>query len=55
MKRLADYGYIKDERKELKDLLWRFIKRQTHAELTERRLELYLKLKESEIKYLKSY
>lgn len=55
MKRLADHEYKKDERKELRDLLWRFIKSYTHAELAESRLELHFKLKDSEIEYLKSY
>ena len=55
MKRLADHGYKKDERKELRDLLWRFIKSHTHTELAESRLKLHSKLKDSEIEYLKSY
>ena len=55
MKRLADHGYKKDERKELKDLLWRFVKSRTYAELAERRLELHSKLKDGEIEYLKSF
>ena len=55
MKRLADHGYKKEERKELRDLFWRFIKSQTHAELAEHRLNLHSKLKESEIEYLKTY
>lgn len=55
MKRLADRGYKKDERKELKDLLWQFVKSRTHAELAECRLKLHSKLKDDEIEYLTSY
>jgi uncharacterized protein YlbG (UPF0298 family) len=45
MKRLADKGYKKEVREELRDLLWRFVKAYTNEELNERRLELHLKLK----------
>jgi hypothetical protein len=55
MKRLADKGYKKEDREELRDLLWRFVKAYTQKELQKRRLELYLKLKEGEIRYLKDY
>jgi len=55
MKRLTDHGYKKDERNKLRDLLWRFVKSRTHAELAERRLKLHTKLKDDEIEYLKSY
>lgn len=55
MKRLTDKGYKKEQREELRDLLWRFIKSRTYTELAERRLELHLKLKQDEISYLNEY
>jgi transposase-like protein len=32
-KRLADKGYLKEIRKEMKSLLWKFVKSETHADL----------------------
>ncbi|KAF7502032.1 hypothetical protein GJ744_008554 [Endocarpon pusillum] len=55
MKRLADHGYKKEAREELRDTLWRFIKSRTQEELAEHRQELHSKLKSDEINYLNEY
>jgi Transposase, Mutator family len=55
MKRLADRGYKKEERETLKHLIWSFVKARTQDELVEKRAEIHLKLKQSEISYLMDY
>jgi hypothetical protein len=54
-KRLADKDYSKEIRKELKTLLWTFIKSNTHGDLETIRAEIYLKLRLDEINYLREY
>lgn len=54
-KRLADKGYSKEIRKEIKTLLWTFIKSNTHTDLETHRAEIHSKLKPDEIKYLRDY
>jgi hypothetical protein len=51
-KRLLDKGYPKELRKELKSLLWAFVKSRTHLALEANRIELHLKLQSEEIHYL---
>ena len=54
-KRLLDKGYPKELRKELKSLLWTFVKSKTHTLLEGNRTELHLKLRPDEIRYLQEY
>lgn len=54
-KRLSDKGYPKEIRKELKSLLWTFIKSSTHRDLEAIRTEIHSKLRPDEIDYLRSY
>jgi hypothetical protein len=54
-KRLSDKGYPKELRKELKSLLWAFVKSKTHLTLEANRAELHLKLRPDEIRYLCDY
>jgi hypothetical protein len=54
-KRLADKGYPREIRKELKTLLWTFIKSNTHGDLEAVRAEIYSKLRPDEIDYLREY
>ncbi len=54
-KRLADKGYSKEIRKEMKSLLWIFIKSTTYIDLEANRAEIHSKLRPNEIKYLEYY
>jgi integrase len=54
-KRLLDKGYPKELRKELKSLLWAFVKSKTNALMESNRIQLYLKLRPDEIRYLQEY
>ena len=55
MKRLADHGYKKERRTELRRLLWKFVKSRTHEDLAETRTELHSQLKKVDIEYLTTY
>jgi transposase-like protein len=50
-KRLLDKGYSKGLRKELKSLLWAFVKSKTNALMESNRIKLHLKLRTSEVRY----
>ena len=54
-KRLADKGYPKSVRKEMKQLLWAFIKSSTKEELEQTRADIHSKLKSGEIQYLEEF
>jgi MULE transposase domain len=53
--RLAEKGYTKEIRNEIKDLIWRFIKSETAADIEANRQEIYLRLQASEIEYLEQF
>ena len=54
-KRLADKGYSHEIRKEMKSLLWAFVKSETHTELAINRAQIHSKLRPAEIAYLTEY
>jgi hypothetical protein len=54
-KRLANKGYPKEIRKEMKTLLWNFIKSHTHTELEANQAAIYAKLRPDKISYLRDY
>ena len=54
-KRLADKGYSKEIRKEMKSLLWKFVKSASSEELEVNRAEIHAKLRPDEIKYLNDF
>jgi MULE transposase domain len=54
-KRLLDNSYPKELRKELKSLLWAFVKSKINALLESNRTALHLKLRPAEIHYLQEY
>ncbi|ERF72882.1 hypothetical protein EPUS_08495 [Endocarpon pusillum Z07020] len=55
LKRLADKGYSKEIRKEMKSLLWSFVKSNTQLELEAIRTAIHSKLRPDKIQYLNKY